>query len=350
MIIPTIVLNYKIPLYNLSGLAEIWVTQQTVNKSKDNLLRYLRKKLKDESITTISIINGEYYIIRCPQRIEILKKPRLGWNPIDYPILGDDKDFITELVLHGINAHQEYKYFNALSSRLKIDGGILGLIAVMSTEEYGEDPELDYISLFPTLDIVLNTLQYQDCNNYRCLIYLKIPEIYKHNPLIIDIVLTLPCNNIDDLRSVINTMPNCIKQYDFIINNLSNQAIARIYPYLSENLLGIPELMIIAAKYDHDDMLPVWNTISTNDLNTEENLILILNHCELKDICDLCDYEICEISKLFKIEINDPDIKDLLLECKKQICRKLGGKFQWFEFDIDNPDIWEALSECMKRT
>ena len=57
MIIFTIVLNYKIPFYNLSGLAEIWVTQQTVNKSKDNLLRYLRKKLKDESITTISIIN-----------------------------------------------------------------------------------------------------------------------------------------------------------------------------------------------------------------------------------------------------------------------------------------------------
>ena len=145
-------------------------------------------------------------------------------------------------------------------------------------------------------------------------------------------------------------MPNCIKTYDFIINNLSNQAIAHIYPYLDDNLLGIPELMIIAAKYDNDYyyMLPVWNTISNNDLNTDENLILILNHCELKDLCDLCDHDIYEISKLFKYEINDPDIKDVLLECKKQICRKLGGKFKWF--NMGNLDIWEALSECMKRT
>ena len=349
MIIPMIVLNYKIPFYNLSGLAEIWVTQQTVNKSKDNLLRYLRKKLKDESITTISIINEEYYIIRCPQRIEILKNPIPEWNPVDYPILGDDKDFITELVLHGINAHQEYKYFNALSSRLKIDGGILGLIAVMATEEYGEDPELDNISLFPTLDIVLNTLQYQDCNEYnRCIIYHKIPEIYKCNPLIIDIVLRLPYNDIGDLEIAVGDMPDNVKTYDFIINNLSDQAIARIYPYLDENMLCIPELMTIAAKYDRDDMLPVWNTISTYELNTVENLILILNHCELKDLCDLCDYDMREISKLFKIEIINPDIKDLLLKCKKQIGHKLGGKFQWF--NMGNPDIWEALVECMKRT
>ena len=84
---------------------------------------------------------------------------------------------------------------------------------------------------------------------------------------------------------------------------------------MSENLLGIPELMIIAAKYDHDDMLPVWNTISTCDLDTNENLILILNHCELKDLCDLRNHDIYEISKLFKLEIINPDIKDVLLEC-----------------------------------
>jgi hypothetical protein len=203
MIILTIVLNYKIPFYNLSGLAEIWVTQQTVNKSKDNLLRYLRKKLKDESITTISIINEEYYIIRCPQRIEILKKPKPEWNPIDYPILGDDKDFITELAIYG-NTLRKYKYFNALSPRLKIDGKILGLIAVMSEEEYEESLEIDNIQIFPNLNIVINTLQYPHYNVYnRCCIYLNIPEIYKHNSLIIDIVLTLPCNNNDDLKYVI---------------------------------------------------------------------------------------------------------------------------------------------------
>ena len=349
MIIPMIVLNYKIPFYNLSGLAEIWVTQQTVNKSKDNLLRYLRKKLKDESITTISIINEEYYIIRCPQRIEILKNPIPEWNPVDYPILGDDKDFITELVLHGINARQEYKYFNALSSRLKIDGGILGLIAVMATEEYGEDPELDNISLFPTLDIVLNTLQYQDCNEYnRCIIYHKIPEIYKCNPLIIDIVLRLPYNDIGDLEIAVGDMPDNVKTYDFIINNLSDQAIARIYPYLDENMLCIPELMTIAAKYDRDDMLPVWNTISTYELDTDANLVLILNHCVCKDLFNLCDRDICKISNLFKLDFNDPDINDVLLEFKKLICRESVGKFEWF--NIDNPDIWGAFSECMKRT
>ena len=348
MIIPTIVLNYKIPFYNLSGLAEIWVTQQTVNKSKDNLLRYLRKKLKDESITTISIINGEYYIIRCPQRIEILKNPELEWNPIDYPILGDDKYFIMELVMRDIDTYHKYKYFNALSPRLKIEGELLGFIAIMTLEEYG-DPEIDCMPPFPNIDIVINTLQCRDCrDNNRCLIYLKIPEIYKHNSLIIDIVLTLPCDNIDDLEDVIDSMPNNVKTYDFIINNLSNQAITRIYPYLDENLLCIPELMTIAAKYDHDDMLPVWIIIEYNNLNTVENLVLILNHCVLKDLCDLRNHDIYEISKLFKLEINDPDIKDLLLECKKQICRKSRGKFKWF--DINNPFIWEALVECMKRT
>ena len=338
MIIPTIVLNHKIPFYNLSGLAEIWVTQQTVNKSKDNLLRYLRKKLKDESITTISIINGEYYIIRCPQRIEILKNPKLEWNYTDYPILSDDKDFMSEII------HRDYYgYYKTLSPRLKLNGKILGFIAI-----YGGHGNNEEFNIFPNLDIVINTLQYPNYNDNRCIIYYEIPEIYKHNPLIIDIVLTLPCDNIGDLEYVIEAMPNCIKTYDFIINNLSNQAIARIYPHLDENLLNIPELMIIAAKYDNDDMLPVWNTISTYDLDTEENLILILNHCELKDLCDLRNHDIYEISKLFKLEINDPDIKDLLLECKKQICRKLGCKFQWF--DINNPDIWEALVECMKRT
>ena len=80
----------------------------------------------------------------------------------------------------------------------------MGLIAVMSEEEYEESLEIDNIQIFPNLNIVINTLQYPHYNVYnRCCIYLNIPEIYKHNSLIIDIVLTLPCNNNDDLKYVI---------------------------------------------------------------------------------------------------------------------------------------------------
>jgi len=44
---------YTIPFHNLSGKIDIRISQHKLKKNKDKMLRILRKKLKDQSITVV---------------------------------------------------------------------------------------------------------------------------------------------------------------------------------------------------------------------------------------------------------------------------------------------------------
>ena len=97
MFIFTLILKAdKICIYNLAGEPEIWVSPDILTRDKDRVLKYLRRKLEDESITTLIQQRGEYMIIRHPDR-EYLIFGTVPPNPDD-TLLYDDYFFVIKLM------------------------------------------------------------------------------------------------------------------------------------------------------------------------------------------------------------------------------------------------------------
>jgi len=177
--------------------------------------------------------------------------------------------------------------------------------------EYDQDDWL-YIQehILTNIHIIFEYM-YTDCRScdHWVNIYLIILDKFKYNPIIIDMVLGADYNDYsNDIEDIVNTIPSELLTYNFIINNLSNISISRLYTQLDKNsiLLSNPDLIVIAVKYDDD--CHVLDTMQTHELDTKENMLLILNSCEYKEIIGILDW----------FNLSDPDIQTALLECKKR--------------------------------
>jgi hypothetical protein len=315
----------KICFCNLSGLQEIWVTSRIITKSKDQILCYLRKKLNDNTITNIIIDTvGQNYIIRCPQRKLILNG--YVWDPKEYPILGDDIDFIHKYIhriaynRHGIHNDNLYKWYGAISPRIntgKIRQNIIKYI-IYNMDFYITDCDLNnsylYIQehILTNIHIILEYMYTEFESYYHWIyIYIIISDKFKSNPIIIDMVLGADYDDyFNAIEDIINTIPNELLTYDFVVNNLNNISISRLYQHFDLNsiLLSNQYLIVIAVKYDNSVCGDVFETVVLNELDTKDNILLILNSCEYTEIINIEN----------QLDLTDPDIQAAILECKKR--------------------------------
>jgi len=230
----------KICICNLAGEPEIWVSPNIMARGKDRVLRYLRRKLEDESITTLIQQRGEYMIIRNQNRVIYMNESldflddSLDSILLDDEILFDDKDFVIYIVTyitHNCDWINDEKVYQKISDRLKCDTDIL-----FPFIEVGISHRFSIISEYVNKEIIIKLMKQCDYSVMRR------SQIYKHMPdkfiCDIDIIKTTlldPERYKECINRFFNSAPSYIFEYDFIIANFSNACIIPIYIGLNYN-------------------------------------------------------------------------------------------------------------------
>ena len=262
----------KICVCNLAGKPEIWVSPNIMARGKDRVLRYLRHKLEDESITTLIQQRGEYMVIRNPNRVIYMDK-RFDFPDeivlLDDEILLDDKDFVTH-IMHNGDCNDEKLYYK-LSDRLKRDTDILFLFI-----EYSISRRFPIISEYVNKEIIIKMMKQCDYSVMRR------SQIYKHIPdkfiCDIDIIKTTLLDSEiyeDVINRFFNSAPSYIFEYDFIIANFSNACIIPIYIGLNYNdhinnkigIYGKLNMLKLSIKYCNNSHYKLLYEATNNYIN-----------------------------------------------------------------------------------
>lgn len=224
MFIFTLVLREdKICIYNLAGTPEIWVGPNIIARDKDQVLKYLRRKLEDESITTIIQQREEYMIIRHPDREYLIFGTLPGTNDI---LLYDDYFFVIKLMELCSNNNAKLLY-SRLSDRLKKDMDIL--FRYLKPDIYDRFPIL-------SLDKEMVIKMLKRCEDKKCYfrssdIFIHLSENMRNDLDIIKIMLSNPRFGFERDTQFCCYVPH-IFEYNFIIKNFSNAYIIQIYLWM----------------------------------------------------------------------------------------------------------------------
>ena len=227
MFIFTLILKAdKICIYNLAGEPEIWVSPDILTRDKDRVLKYLRRKLEDESITTLIQQRGEYMIIRHPDR-EYLIFGTVPPNPDD-TLLYDDYFFVIKLMDQCSNNNAKLLY-NNLSDRLKKDINLL--FRYLKPDIYDRFPIL-------SLDKEMVIKMLKRCEDKKFYfrssdIFIYLSEHMRNDLDIIKIMLSNPIFGFERDAEFCCCVPH-IFEYNFIIKNFSNAYIIPIYLWMDD--------------------------------------------------------------------------------------------------------------------
>jgi len=227
----------KICIYNLSGAPEIWVNPSLMAEDRDLVLRALRGRLKDHTITALIQQRGEYMIIRHPNRMKYLELKEIPNKFPDDTILYDDLFFILALIPRADNECDNEDgarpIYSRLSDRLKKDVGLLAIY--LSPDIDDRFPELSI-----TKELAIELIKYSgigSSNIWPISIYKCLSLDMRYD---IDIIKTVLLNSrlylADYMSDLKNLVPPIMFEYDFIIKNFDSECITKIYLWLTLEL------------------------------------------------------------------------------------------------------------------
>jgi len=294
----------KICICNLAGKPEIWVSPNIMTRRKDRVLRYLRHKLEDESITALIQQRGEYMVIRNQNRVIYMDKHFDFPDEIillDDEILFDDKDFVTHIIHNG-DCNVEQLYYK-LSDRLKRDTDIL-----FPFIEYRISRRFPIISAYVNKEIIIKLMKQCDYSALRR------SQIYKHLPdkfiCDIDIIKTtlLDSEIYEDVTNrFFNSAPSYIFEYDFIIANFSNACIIPIYiglnydDYINNKIdtYGKLNMLKLSIKYcDNSHYKLILYEATNNYIHyLYKNPEIGSDNTTLKQLIDIVDSDIFDVCR-----------------------------------------------------
>lgn len=303
----------KICICNLAGKPEIWVSTNIMARGNDRVLRYLRHKLEDQSITTLIKQRGEYMVIRNQNRViymdknfdyldEILLDEILLDDKIrfDDEILFDDKDFVTHII-HNSSYNNEKLYYK-LSDRLKRDIDIL-----FPFIEYSISHRFPIISAYVNKKIIIKLMKQCDYSlRRRSQIYKHLPDEFICDIDIIKTTLLDPEIYEDVINRFFNSAPSYIFEYDFIIANFSNACIIPIYIGLNHDdyinnkidIYGKLHMLKLSIKYCDPSRYKLLYTATNNYINyLYKNPEIDFDNTAFEQLIGIVDSDIFEVCR-----------------------------------------------------
>jgi hypothetical protein len=300
----------KICIYNLSGKPEIWVSHELMEKNRDSILLYLRKKLNDNTITKLMM--DKYMIIRHPNRMKYIE---LGQIPNKFPddrILYDDLYFVLDLMneqyINESDISEAELLYRRSSDRIKLD--IYVIYKYLSIDG-------DRCNRFSTLSNKITKKMIIELFGMCCdggsikrdELYSYLSESMRRDMDIIKCVLLGACTQDIDYHTdqFFEAAPSYIFDYDFIIANFDNACVITIYLWMDYsddgrfNKMDIYERIVLlnmASKY----------TMELYDSKDQEHILSMLYKVTRKYIDHLNDSDESDESSTEALE----EILDIL--------------------------------------
>lgn len=316
--------TYKIPFHNVSGGIDIWICEKKLKKNKDKMLKILRKKLKDQSITDILYFNINPYsfnndpnngyfniIIRNDKRIELLNICR---NIINKTNNNDKDDFYDyEMIEYLADEENKKVEVTAMVNRLLKENPILfndyWLIRYIIKDDSVNNENFEHIysqiserirANKKFILLLFSLLLYRIINSTE-IIYKYISNELKCDPDIInacfnnerDCDLYFITDYLDQYHTLssnsithnIDLQFKCLSDKNILLTTLKDH-LHILYPYLNTELKHNPEILKLAFKsnecaiHDHSeyDVHILFQSIPSDMLTDKQQISDIIEH------------------------------------------------------------------------
>jgi hypothetical protein len=235
----------KVCICNLSGKPEIWVSQGLIIKNKDLLLQYLRKKLNDNTITTIMM--DTYMIIRHPNRMKYIELRKIPDKFPDDHILFDDLYFVLELMAALVrgngNIYRMNEYiislYKLISGRIKSDTEILYNYLILGIDTNNIRFYTIPDNIINDKEVIVKLIRYSNIHtdgnlHFSTDIYRRLSDPMRHDIDIIKSVLsgTYSDDCMCDQSNFTDAAPSYVFDFSFIIENFDNICVILIYIWM----------------------------------------------------------------------------------------------------------------------
>jgi len=216
-----------------------------MTKNIDLLLRYLRKKLNDNTITTIMM--DKYMLIRHPNRMKYIELRKIPDKFPDDQILFDDLYFVLELMAALVrgngNIYRTNEYiislYKLLSDRLKSDTEILYNYLILGFDMNNTRFYIIPDNIINDKEVIVKLIRYSNIHTgdnlrFSTDIYKRLSDPMRHDIDIIKSVLsgTYSDDCMCDPSNFTDVAPSYVFDFSFIIENFDNICVILIYIWM----------------------------------------------------------------------------------------------------------------------